>query len=255
MSTIHFVYQWENKRNGKIYIGSHSGAIDDGYSGSGVHFKRAYALEPNQFVRTIIKVLPDADAMREFEHALLTEVNAAENPNYYNLTNLASGGNLHSHLTDKERSEIYKKCRDGSKEWFANASSDDLAKLRDKKQESWKKSPKLEVHRERTKDRRLREEANKSDHDKEAFKEKCKESYWSRPADVIETHHLKQSEGLTEFYRNNPEARALRSKRMSESRAGRIFIKRDGTTKSILPEHLDAFLLDGWVRGRAKKKS
>lgn len=36
-----FVYKWTNRINGKMYIGSHAGTIDDGYVGSGRAFAAA----------------------------------------------------------------------------------------------------------------------------------------------------------------------------------------------------------------------
>ena len=34
-----YVYKWTNIKNGKKYIGSHYGSVDDSYTGSGKYFK------------------------------------------------------------------------------------------------------------------------------------------------------------------------------------------------------------------------
>jgi len=52
---IGFIYKWTNLINGKMYIGSHKGTIDDGYIGSGKYFNHAlnkYGIE--NFTREIL---------------------------------------------------------------------------------------------------------------------------------------------------------------------------------------------------------
>jgi len=79
-----FVYQWTDLSNGKKYIGVHKGSIDDGYIGSGVHFKAAYKKRPECFTRAIIG-LGTAESMRQFESQLLKELEVRSDPDYYNL--------------------------------------------------------------------------------------------------------------------------------------------------------------------------
>lgn len=50
-----FVYLWVNRNNGKWYIGSHAGTLDDGYVGSGKVFQRAVKKHGlDVFERTIL---------------------------------------------------------------------------------------------------------------------------------------------------------------------------------------------------------
>jgi len=83
-----FVYEWADSSNGKKYIGFHKGSIDDGYIGSGTHFKSAYKLRPECFTREIIAT-GTIDAMLELETFILEEINSISplrnNPDYYNL--------------------------------------------------------------------------------------------------------------------------------------------------------------------------
>ena len=89
----HFVYRWTNNINGKWYIGSHSGDLDDGYTASGIAINKAfdkYGME--NFSREILMNLDVRDDMLELEEFLLTELDASNNQNSYNLKNAAVGG-------------------------------------------------------------------------------------------------------------------------------------------------------------------
>ena len=87
-----FVYLWENKKNKKMYLGSHKGNVNDSYIGSGVYFKKAFEKAPENFNRTILYY---GNKFREIEDALLKSVNAANNDKFYNLKNDAVGGWAH----------------------------------------------------------------------------------------------------------------------------------------------------------------
>jgi group I intron endonuclease len=84
-----FVYLWRNTENGKMYLGSHKGSIDDKYIGSGTYFKRAYKKNPELFERTIIY---EGEDYVEIEGYLLKLLNASKNDLFYNLTNASVGG-------------------------------------------------------------------------------------------------------------------------------------------------------------------
>ena len=55
MKYFGFIYEWIDSTNGKTYIGSHKGSIEDSYVGSGKLFKRAYDKRPDKFNRKIIE--------------------------------------------------------------------------------------------------------------------------------------------------------------------------------------------------------
>jgi group I intron endonuclease len=99
-----FVYLWENKTNGKMYVGSHKGRVDDNYIGSGVYFKRAYELNPDNFVRYILYKGKDYLTV---EDVILKFFDAANNESFYNLKNDAVGGWDHCQ-TKEVRSRIAK---------------------------------------------------------------------------------------------------------------------------------------------------
>jgi group I intron endonuclease len=83
------VYKWTNNLNGKWYIGSHRGTVEDRYTASGLEIKKAfkeYGL-PN-FTR---EILYEGTSFREKETQILTEVGAMQNPDSYNMKNLATG--------------------------------------------------------------------------------------------------------------------------------------------------------------------
>jgi hypothetical protein len=249
-----FVYEWENKRNGKKYIGSHRGDLNDGYIGSGLYFKRAYKKEPKNFSRLILANYESEEQMRLGEEQFLEAVNARDNPQYYNLTNTSGGGDLHSHLTEEEKKAIYQKMINSSLESRKNMTLEEREELKKKKQESWKISPKRDIHSKRTQERRLLEEENKSQEEHRAFADLCKKAYWSRPQEVINEHHKKQSEGTKRSYDTIPGLREMRSENFKRVRKNQIFVNKDGVCKSIFKDDLEKYLQDNWKRGLGKTK-
>lgn len=86
-----FVYRWTDSSNGKMYVGSHKGTIDDGYVGSGKIFRLAYKKRPEAFSREILYIGTYEDVL-ELEEFILTELDASNSDEYYNLKNTAVGG-------------------------------------------------------------------------------------------------------------------------------------------------------------------
>lgn len=88
-----FVYLWVNKINGKKYIGSHIGSVNDGYIGSGMAFNRAikkYGVE--NFERIILESIDDNNLIREREQYYLDLFNAATDKTFYNMRAKVGGG-------------------------------------------------------------------------------------------------------------------------------------------------------------------
>lgn len=101
-----FIYEWTNKVNGKKYIGSHIGTVDDNYLGSGVAFNRAlkkYGI--NNFTRKILEFVDNNQEILKKEQYYLDLYNAAENKTYYNLKSKAGGGweYVNSNMSDEEK--------------------------------------------------------------------------------------------------------------------------------------------------------
>lgn len=255
MSIVFFTYKWTNKSNGMIYIGSHSGKIDDNYKGSGKYFKRAYKLNPENFEREIIEFYPNKIEMLEAERKLLQDNKVADNPIFYNLTECAYGGSNHKHLSEKERKEIYTKANKASVDRNRSASKEEKEITKLRKQESWKKSPKLKSHSENVSIRRKNEELKKTDEEKTIFSNKCKESYYNRGVKNIEVHHKKIKESVKQSYINNPELIAIRTEHFKNINTGRIYINKDGKSKRIYPTELQQFIDNGWNLGMTKRKS
>jgi group I intron endonuclease len=98
MTDLGIVYKWTNLINGKIYIGSHKGSQDDEYTASGIAIKNAfkkYGFE--NFKRDILYYGKD---FRELEEFILEEVDAINNPLYYNMKNGAIGGWDHTNTPE-----------------------------------------------------------------------------------------------------------------------------------------------------------
>lgn len=108
-----YVYQWTNNANGMKYIGSHYGAIEDYYVGSGKDFMVAYASDPENFTMEVLEIIPtnDKKLVLTVEKKWLDTVhNIKDDPNYYNLNNDAAGG--FGYITEdhvKQRAETLKK--------------------------------------------------------------------------------------------------------------------------------------------------
>ena len=88
-----FIYMWTNTVNGKKYIGSHIGHIEDGYTGSGVAFKRAltkYGMD--SFERTILECVESKKDVLIREQYYIDLYNAANDKQFYNMKSKAGGG-------------------------------------------------------------------------------------------------------------------------------------------------------------------
>jgi hypothetical protein len=93
-----YVYEWSNTKNGKKYIGSHYGSVDDPYIGSGKLFKPAYYKNPSNFKLKILEYITEDNkktVLKIEQKWLDTVVNIRENKTYYNLNNYAIGGSSH----------------------------------------------------------------------------------------------------------------------------------------------------------------
>lgn len=249
-----FIYQWTNKRNNKMYIGSHEGELSDGYIGSGVYFKRAYRREPENFERSILSIWPTRREMMEAEERLLTENNAAASASYYNLCNASGGGYLHRHLTEERRLEIYTNRINASVNKLSTMLIEDREILANKKRESWKKSPKLEAHREKTSARMKLKYAKMSKEERQIISESSSKAYWARDLDAILKHRDNHSKAAKLSYERNPTLKQSRSEHFKKVNAGRVYLHKGGVIRRVVPNEVDILLGDGWIRGIGPKK-
>jgi hypothetical protein len=249
-----FVYLWKNKRNRKMYVGSHEGELDDGYIGSGVHFKKAYKKEPENFERVILSVWETREEMMKAEELYLIENNCANSDIYYNLCNVSGGGYLHGHLTNEQREKIKRKRTEASKERLAKMTAEEKQTLAAKKIETLKSSSKYEDYIKKQANLTSERFANISEKEKEKWIYACKNAYWGRPEEVIQQHKMKHSIGSKKSYENNPELRKLRSEIFSKSLKGRKYVNKDGVVKRVHKENLENYLSSGWNIGLGKRK-
>lgn len=252
-----FIYLWTNTRNNKKYIGSHYGHDTDKYIGSGKYFRRAYKKEPTMFIRTILEyVIGDQNKILEREEYYLSLVpNIANNKEYYNLSSTAGGGRNHDHLSKEKQKEIIQKAIHASLEARKNMTEAEREELRIKKQKTWANNSKVrEKHSINTKIRRLAEEARKTTRQKEEFKEKCKESYWSRSKEDIKKSDEKRSKSITEWHKNkDPKIEEQRIQKMLKTRKEKNFkwiYHSDKKERKQLPAiELQTWLDKGWKLG------
>ena len=109
MNYYGFIYEWIDSTNGKNYLGSHKGLIDDGYIGSGTLFLRAFKKRPYDFTREIIEYVYEDDrkVLLEREQKYLDLIDWS---NTYNLLSFVSGGSMkgwkHTKEAKKKQSKI-----------------------------------------------------------------------------------------------------------------------------------------------------
>lgn len=102
-----FVYRWVDLATGKMYIGVHKGTEFDGYICSSRHMLKEYNHRPHDFSREILEWFDDYSDARNREIEMLTEVNAAANPLYYNKSN-GTGLNVSMMFDEEHRINISK---------------------------------------------------------------------------------------------------------------------------------------------------
>lgn len=111
---IGFVYLWTNNITKKKYIGAHVGKVDDGYIGSGKHFKKSvekYGLE--NFERKILYFeYESVENLWIKEYELIKENDAVKSKEYYNLCNPPPklikyiDGNIEKIVTEETRNKL-----------------------------------------------------------------------------------------------------------------------------------------------------
>lgn len=78
-----FVYCWTDHKNNMLYVGSHKGALDDGYVCSSKYMLEQYKIRPQDFTRQIIAEGLFTD-IRKLESVILKSVNARTDESFYN---------------------------------------------------------------------------------------------------------------------------------------------------------------------------
>jgi group I intron endonuclease len=89
-----FVYRTTNNVNGKKYVGRHVGdpEVDGHYLGSGVAIKAAIKkYGRNNFSRETLEVCETEELLLEREEFWITELNAVNDPDYYNINERSVG--------------------------------------------------------------------------------------------------------------------------------------------------------------------
>lgn len=131
---------------GKMYIGAHKGSTDDGYICSSKVMLPIYKDRPSTFIREILQVCETYEEAREVEIRMLTEVNAAENPIYYNRSNGDGGARTGNGFTGKHSQatkKIIAEKKRGRPSWNKGKSWSAESRLKISKarqgQESWNK--------------------------------------------------------------------------------------------------------------------
>ena len=100
MEKYGFVYIWRDCKHKRYYIGSHWGAIDDGYICSSAWMKKAFKRRPKDFKRRILTLTDSRLLLLVEEQRWLSLTKANEiGVKYYNLTQIVK----HHWHSDKEK--------------------------------------------------------------------------------------------------------------------------------------------------------
>lgn len=86
MATEAFTYCWTDKKQKKLYVGTHKGLPEDSYVCSSKIMLEEYKNRPEDFTREILAFGSYKD-MIGFETAILKSANAAQDPQFYNMHN------------------------------------------------------------------------------------------------------------------------------------------------------------------------
>lgn len=270
-----FVYQWENIKNGKKYIGSHCGKIDDSYIGSGIEFWPEYKKNPKIFRRTILEyVHGNRKKLLKTEQKYLNKVtDIINNRLYYNISAKACGGSNHDHLSIEYKLKMYNHISNCMKDFWSdmsgaeknqlfkeqqqsrdnktneekniinskrsetlrNKSNEEKTSIRKKKQKSWTKE-KREKHSKQTKKRRLLEEKSKTSKERK------------KHAEATKNGHKKSKELNPEKWEKLSKLRSINAKLQHKKEYK--YINKLEMNKMVPKAELKKWFKQGWVLGR-----
>jgi len=131
----YYIYLTENLINNKKYIGKHTGLLDDSYIGSGMLLKQAIEKHGvENFKKVILQIVDTEDELDKAEIEWISKFNAANDKNFYNLTDGGTGGNtlrrLPPDIVSKTRSGWFNKLSEEKKELVRQQRREHLAMLR-----------------------------------------------------------------------------------------------------------------------------
>lgn len=86
MSIISFVYKWTNTKDGRYYIGRHTGTLDDGYISSSLVLNPLVESNPEEWTRDILSK-GSSEQMAIAEILQLKKHKAVDDPLCLNQTN------------------------------------------------------------------------------------------------------------------------------------------------------------------------
>jgi hypothetical protein len=118
-----YIYKIINKVNGRWYIGKTNGN-DPNYMGSGKLLKQAqdkYGLE--NFEKIILETIYIQETLNERERYWISETNAVNDPQSYNLAEGGQGGNL-SKFIPYDTIDYSKYTMEGTSRWFKSLSKE-----------------------------------------------------------------------------------------------------------------------------------
>ena len=218
-----FVYRWRNKKNERMYLGSHKGKIDDGYCGSGVFFNKAVKAHTiDSFEREILSFAFYQKELEKLENFYLKKFRVDKDHRYYNIKDSAVGCKQPDHII-RQTAEKLK----GRK--IAPHVNEILQKFRKlPKSEKWKSLMSKKMRGRK-----------RSEEDKKKQSLTRKKLFKKGKLKMNESHLKKMKKGLYKYYENMPEEHRKRlsiantGKKLSEATKGKISRAHKGKQRSI----------------------
>lgn len=262
-----YTYKTTNLITGKIYIGKHkSEEFDPTYKGSGTHLWnsiRKYGWD--NFLVEMLSPCFSEDELNAEEELLIDLFNSRDRSIGYNIAKGGAGGS--GPCSDETKAKISKSLREGGKLAGSNNPMYGVSR-------TGQDSPHYGVrHSQETREllsklAKGRPNAMKGKHFSKAARANMRASHQNisdesrkKMSDAKRGHSNwteHQRKLMSEIMQGNAYASACKGmKRSDEAKArysavakNRRWIHRDGVIKAVQSEELDAYLADGWKRGR-----
>jgi len=226
----YYIYRTTNKINGKQYVGSHHGRIDDNYYGSGTLILKALKKYGNEnFVKEILEIVADAVILKEREEYWLDKLQCATDLNYYNVTDIGGGGDLTKFKCLEEKTDIRQRQRNNREK-----KREEINKKIVDTRNNWSEDQKLR-NKIRCSIASKKRYANMTDEQKVARIQKIKETKKNLPKEIQEATKKLRKEKIKEAWKKmTPEQITERSRKIYETALkNNSYVRSDEIKKKI----------------------
>lgn len=233
----YYIYRTTNKINGKQYVGSHHGRIDDNYYGSGTLILKALKKYGSKnFVKEILEIVADAEILKEREEYWLDKLQCATDLNYYNVTDVGGGGDLIKFKSIKEKTDIRQRQRNSREK-----KRDEINKKILDARNNWTEEQKLK-NKIRCSIASKKRYASMTSEQKAARIQKIKETKKNLPVEVREATKILRIKKLKQAWKKKtPEQIAERSQKAFKTALANNSLKRSDEIKKKISKSVSLY--------------